>query len=177
MSKLEEKIVDAFRYELSQMILSKLKAEDSQTREKFAEWFMYEFGLDVLFPFIGVKAMTDDAKKWDRIRGSKKALELALEWLGCENAEVETFGSNVNFFRYQIKLKKPPSQSLINKIKGIAKISSAHRDELFRLYIGKYHISNLQLGSCVLGLSMLSDCSGIKENGIKLALKKEHLCK
>ena len=177
--KIEDKIIDAFREELGQLVLSKLKAEDKESREKFFEWFMYEFGLDVLFPFIGVKALTDDAKKWDRVRGSKKALTMALEWIGHKDAKVETFGPNANFYRYQLMLdgNKVPDADGIDKIRDISSISSAHRDELFRLYIDKFDIRNLKLGEGQLSNSMLSDYSGIKVNGIKLALKKEQICR
>jgi len=179
--KLEEKIIAAFQEELGSLVLTKLKAEDEETRKKFFEWFMYEFGLDVLFPFVGVKALSDDAKEWDRVRGSKKALRMALEWIGHKDSEVETFGPTANFYRYQIELKGDKTQDTeeIEKIRDIAGISSAHRDELFRIYKKEFDIKNLKLGERRLGSSMLSDYSGIVDgiDGIKLALKKEQICR
>ena len=143
----------------------------------FKSWLIYEYGLDVLLPYISAKQIDlEKGKDWEKLRGSLKALTMALEWLGFPEVRVECMGPGKAFFRYQIDLGRAPTEDEVEKIKGIAELSSAHRDQLFRIYIKKYDLRNLALGQAKLGLSMLSDFSGTTRQGLRQAFSKEDLC-
>lgn len=182
MEGIEKSLLAAVRDELGAMDLTKIEVEE--TNDDFFEWWMYEWGLDVLFPFhLDEKIFepdenkSSDAKIWDAIRGSKLALKLALEWIGFENSKIETFGSTPSFFRYQIQINRDNAldDDDIKKIKDISMLSSAHRDVLYRIYRKEFDIRNMVLGSASLGNSMLSDYSGKLKDGVKQALSKEDI--
>lgn len=150
---------------------------NAKKMQDFKSWLLYEYGLDVLLPFIKAESIDlDKGKDWEELRGSLKALTMALEWLGFPDVKVECMGPGKAFFRYQIDLGRPPTPDEVEKIKGIAELSSAHRDQLFRIYIKKYDLRNMALGQAPLGLSMLSDFSGTTRQGIRQAFSKEDLC-
>ena len=165
-------------YEEMQDIWERLSGiRDAKSMGQFKSWLIYEYGLDVLLPFISAENIDlEQGKDWEELRGSLKALTMALEWLGFPNVKVECMGPGKAFFRYQIDLRRAPEPEEVEKIKGIAELSSAHRDQLFRIYIKKYDLRNMALGQASLGLSMLSDFSGTTRQGIRQAFSKEDLC-
>jgi len=150
---------------------------NAKSMDQFKSWLIYEYGLDVLLPFISAENIDlEQGKDWEELRGSLKALTMALEWLGFQDVKVECMGPGKAFFRYQIDLGRAPEPEEVEKIKGIAELSSAHRDQLFRIYIKKYDLRNMALGQARMGLSMLSDFSGTTRQGIRQAFSKEDLC-
>ena len=150
---------------------------NARQMKDFKSWLIYEYGLDVLLPYISADQIDlEKGKDWEKLRGSLKALTMALEWLGFPQVKVECMGPGKAFFRYQIDLGRAPTKQEVEKIKGIAELSSAHRDQLFRIYIKKYDLRNMALGLAPLGLSMLSDFSGTTRQGIRQAFSREDLC-
>ena len=153
------------------------RIRDARQMRDFKSWLIYEYGLDVLLPFIQADQIDlEKGKDWEELRGSLKALTMALEWLGFPDVKVECMGPGKAFFRYQIDLGRAPEPEEVEKIKGIAELSSAHRDQLFRIYIKKYDLRNMALGQAPLGLAMLSDFSGTTRQGIRQAFSGEDLC-
>ena len=150
---------------------------NAKNLDQFKSWLIYEYGLDVLLPFIPAQDIDlRQGKYWEELRGSLKALTMALEWLGFPQVKVECMGPGKAFFRYQIDLGRAPTADEVEKIKGIAELSSAHRDQLFRIYIKKYDLRNLVLGEQQLGQAMLSDFSGKTRQGIRQSFNREDLC-
>lgn len=177
--KIVDEAIKSAVFHLMKDIWEKLyRIRNAKGMDDFRSWLLYEYGLDVLLPFIAAKNIDiEEGKDWEELRGSLKALTMALGWAGFPNVKVECMGPGKAFFRYQIDLGRSPYPHEVEKIKGIAELSSAHRDQLFRIYIKDYDLRNVVLsGGYKLGEAMLSDFSGKTRQGLRQSFSREDIC-
>lgn len=130
--------------------------------DSYVPWLVYEYGLEEVLPWItDPREAMRTGVQWQRIRGTKAALELSLSWVGFKAERIEEESPGRHFFEYQIGLIGTPSSQLINNIAQLAKLSSPIRSRLSRMYNAEYDVRRLVLDDNGFG-DFLSGDSGMR---------------
>ncbi len=131
--------------------------------DSFIPWLIYEYGLEEVIPWV-----TDEREairtgvSWQRIRGTPKALEIALSWIGFVAEKVEPEEIGRHFFEFQMELGAVPTRDLVENISELSKLSAPLRSRLIRMYHG-YDIRRFKLDGSEWG-DLLGNYSGVWDN-------------
>ena len=125
-------------------------------------WLIWEYGLGELLPYLPEpRRAIAEGILWQRLRGTPRALQIALGWMGADDVFVEPEVPGVHFAEFQID----PGQvldddRLIADLIAIAKLSAPARSRLSRIYHG-WDLRRFVQGESLLGDALLSDHSGV----------------
>ena len=99
-------------------------------------WLVYEYGLGELLPFVtDQRQLVADGVLWQRIRGTKEAVRVALGWIGIEGTIEEPEGGTDRWAEFMLGLAAPTvGDEIIDRIVGVARVSSPVRSRLQRIY-------------------------------------------
>ena len=132
-------------------------------------WFLiYEFGLRALVPYIPDRFFLIDAgRQWARIRGTHKAIEDGLGFIGYAAGIEEPPERRSTWWKVQLHLDRlRDSDNDLERIDGIVGLSLPTRSKLRRVYHG-YNIPAAETGYTRLGSCRLAGDSGVRVRGLK----------
>lgn len=139
-------------------------AKRIDTPESVIPWLIYEYGLGELLPYITDRQQAiKDGVLWQRIRGTPESVRVALGWIGIEGVIEEPEGGTARWAEYMLGLANPAeNEATIDRIVGVAKISSPVRSRLQRIYAG-YDFRRAVYDNCSWSDgSIYSDHSGVR---------------
>lgn len=104
-------------------------------------WLIYEYGLGEILPFVpDLRQALADGVQWQRVRGTRRAVEIGLAWVGFEAEIEESEAGTLRWADYQLGLDQAPNGlDFINSVIEISRLSSPVRSRLFRIYGGYDH--------------------------------------
>lgn len=137
-------------------------AKLKEVPDSYVPWLVYEYGLEEVLPWItDPREAMRTGVQWQRIRGTKAALELSLSWVGFTADKIEEEVPGRHFFEYQIGLHGNPPLELIDNIVQLSALSSPIRSRLSRMYNAEYDVRRYVLDSGGFG-DLLSADSGMR---------------
>ncbi|AOT09356.1 phage tail protein [Pseudoalteromonas luteoviolacea] len=155
-----------------------LRGFKSHPKQSLLPWLIWEYGLGALVPYLDdLDQVLQQGLAWQRIRGTRKSLEMAYGWLGFSLKDVEESDSYRHFYRYQCHLEQLPSLNDVERMSQLAELSAPARSELTRVTY-QFDIRELTLSAKPFG-SLLSDHSGFRhrlKNGklLRISTKRTH---
>jgi hypothetical protein len=126
-------------------------------------WLIYEYGLGEILPFVpDLRQALADGVQWQRVRGTRRAVEIGLAWVGFDAEIEESEAGTLRWADYQLGLDQAPNGlDFINSVIEISRLSSPVRSRLFRIY-GGYDHRRFRLDDHLLsGGSWLCDDTGV----------------
>ncbi|MBQ4878925.1 hypothetical protein J8M21_17055 [Pseudoalteromonas luteoviolacea] len=158
--------------------ISLLRGFKSHPQQSLLPWLIWEYGLGALVPYLDdLDQVLQQGLTWQRIRGTRKSLEMAYGWLGFSLKDVEESTSYRHFYRYQCHLEQLPNLNDVERMSQLAELSAPARSELTRVTY-QFDIRELTLSAKPFG-SLLSDHSGFRhhlKNGklLRISTKRTH---
>ncbi|MDK2594650.1 phage tail protein [Pseudoalteromonas obscura] len=155
-----------------------LRGFKSHPKQSLLPWLIWEYGLGALVPYLDdLDQVLQQGLAWQRIRGTRKSLEMAYGWLGFSIADVEESRSYRHFYRYQCHLEQLPILNDAERMAQLAELSAPARSELTRITY-KLDIRDLTLSAKPFG-TLLSDHSGFRhrlKNGklLRISTRRTH---
>ncbi|KAF7783660.1 hypothetical protein PRUB_a3492 [Pseudoalteromonas rubra] len=139
--------------------ISLLRGFKSHPNPNLLPWLVWEYGLDPLEPYLdNLDQVLLQGLSWQRIRGTRASLAMAVGWLGVPLLDIEESGSLRHFYRYQLHLDSVPGEWQLNRLAQLSELSAPARSELVRITY-QLDIRELALSSGQFG-DLLSDQSG-----------------
>ncbi|KZN66837.1 phage tail protein [Pseudoalteromonas luteoviolacea] len=155
-----------------------LRGFKSHPKQSLLPWLIWEYGLGALVPYLDdLDQVLQQGLAWQRIRGTKKSLEMAFDWLGFSISDVEESKSYRHFYRYQCHLNQLPDLNDVERMAQLAELSAPARSELVRVTYN-LDLRELKLSASGFG-TLLSDHSGYRhrlKNGklLRISTRREH---
>ena len=124
-------------------------------------WLIWEYGLGELLPYlIDPRRAIAEGILWQRLRGTPKALEVALSWVDTI-VTVEQEPPGEHYAEFQIDPGRViDDDEWIERVLAIVQLSAPARSRLSRMYHG-YDLRRFMLDTDMLGDALLSDNSGV----------------
>jgi P2-related tail formation protein len=100
-------------------------------------WLIYEYGLGEILPYLGnnQRRALAEGLLWQRIRGTKEALRIALGWIEIEGLIEESEAGTDRWAEFQLGLdERTTGEASIDAIVGVARLSAPARSRLQRIY-------------------------------------------
>ncbi|MBV2183857.1 MAG: phage tail protein [Rhizobium sp.] len=149
---------------LSRLVLptEAIRGFKTEPADPLLPWLIWEYGLGELLPYLSEprRAITEGIL-WQRLRGTPKALTIALGWIGAQDVFIEPEVPGVHFAEFQIDPGCVlDDERLIADLIAVAKLSAPARSRLSRLYHG-WDLRRFLLDESLLGEALLSDHSGV----------------
>ena len=125
-------------------------------------WLIWEYGLGELLPYLPEpRQAIREGILWQRLRGTPRALQIALGWMGADAVFVEPEVPGVHFAEFQIDPGRVlDDDRLIADLIAIAGLSAPARSRLSRIY-HDWDLRRFVLDDSGLGDALLSDHSGV----------------
>ena len=125
-------------------------------------WLIWEYGLGELLPYLPEpRQAIAEGILWQRLRGTPRALQIALGWIGADDVFIEPEVPGVHFSEFQIDPGRVlDDDRIIADLIAIAKLSAPARSRLSRIYHG-WDLRRFRLDESLLGDALLSDHSGV----------------
>jgi hypothetical protein len=125
-------------------------------------WLIYEYGLGEITPYVpNLRQALAEGIQWQRLRGTRKAIEIGLGWINFSGTIEESEGGTRRWSDYQLSLEQAPADlSDIPNLVGITGLSAPIRTRLARVYSG-YDERRFLLDDHKLGEGLLGDHSGV----------------
>jgi hypothetical protein len=141
--------------------LTRLSEFEEFPNESVIPYLVFAYGLIEIYPYVVKKHIfLDGARDWLRLRGTKKALGLAISWLGFD-AEIIEREPGVNFYRFALALDRKPSDGELRILVKVCELSSPVRSRLTKIFVKGGYVGKFVLSSGVLGKNILSDDGGV----------------
>jgi hypothetical protein len=101
-------------------------------------WLIYEYGLGEITPYLpDLRQALVEGVQWQRVRGTRRAIDIALGWIGFAAQIEESEAGTIRWAQFQLGLDQAPNGlDSIDSVVGIARLSSPVRSQLFRVYGG-----------------------------------------
>ncbi|MEJ6474123.1 phage tail protein [Pseudoalteromonas piscicida] len=140
--------------------ISRLSGFKADPRDNLLMWLVWEYGLEAILPYSqDLRETIKEGLVWQRLRGTPKSLDIALNWLNFDEAELEVDKPGRHFYRYQLASGKIPGNKALKDIHQLLGLSAPVRAKLSRIYHG-YDVRELKLSQSGFG-ALLSDVSGV----------------
>ena len=140
---------------------------NKNTVKRPTRWYLIKaYGLEDLAELIS-QFNFNSALEWQRIRGTKSSIIIALKMIGVDVERIEEGkGKRWNF--YKVRLKKIPESVNYETIIALCKLSAPLRSRLYRLADVTKEVPSFKLSSKngKLGTNLISNYSGGKIVGI-----------
>lgn len=101
-------------------------------------WLIYEYGLGEILPYVpDLRQALADGVQWQRLRGTRRAIEISLGWIGFNAAVEESEAGTLRWAQFQLGLDQAPNGlDSIDSVVGVGRLSAPVRSQLFRVYGG-----------------------------------------
>lgn len=126
-------------------------------------WLIYEYGLGEITPYVpDMRQALVEGIQWQRLRGTRKAIEIGLGWIGFDATVEESEASTIRWADFQMGLDQaPPDLEFTENVIQVSRLSAPVRSRLFRIYGGydhrRFRLDDHQLS----GGSWLCDHTGV----------------
>lgn len=133
-------------------------------RPSFLPFLVYELGLGELTPYVpNLYGLIDEGVRWQRVRGTPRAIEMGLAWIGYAAGLEEAWSERRFWNSYQLRLTRLPANDNpdLERIEGIASLSVPLRSK-FRRGVFQYDVGPLIADVSRLDHSLLDFESGTK---------------
>lgn len=130
----------------------------------FLPWLVEEYGLGELTPYLpNLYQLLDAGIDWQRVRGTPRAIEMGLGWLGYTAALEEASTERRFWNSFQLRFPALPTNDTpdLERIEGIVTLSVPLRSK-FRRGVHLYDVGPLEGDHSRLDGSMLDFESGVK---------------
>lgn len=130
----------------------------------FLPFLHHEYGLSELAPYLpNPYALIDEGRRWQLVRGTVPAVELALSWLGMEAALEEAWPGRRFWNAYTLVFSSLPANDLplLDRIENLADLSTPQRSRMKRGVHG-YDVRALEADRGRLDHAQLDFDSGVK---------------
>lgn len=99
-------------------------------------WLIWEYGLGEVLPYLSdMRQAIAQGILWQRIRGTAQSVTIALGWIGITGTVEESEAGTYRWAEYQLGLAAATQgNEIIDRIAGVARISSPARSRLQRIY-------------------------------------------
>jgi len=99
-------------------------------------WLIWEYGLGEVLPYLpDMRQAIAQGILWQRIRGTPQSITIALGWIGVTGTVEESEAGSYRWAEYQLGLAAATQgDEIIDRIAGVARISSPARSRLQRIY-------------------------------------------
>lgn len=134
------------------------------TPPQFMPFLVWQFGLGELTPYLpNLYDLVAEGLDWQRVRGTPKAIEIGLGWLGYAGTLHEDPVRRRKWNRFQLELDRVRDADLpdLRQIDGIVSLSPPARSIFYRGFRG-YDVRATELSYNRLSRSMLSSHSGVR---------------
>jgi hypothetical protein len=111
----------------------------------FKPFIIYEYGLDVLRPFVpNLDDLVDEAVRWQRLRGTTRSIEVALGWIGYSATIVQQSPTRNWWNSFQLYFTDLPRYDFpdLVQIEGVVDLSVPVRS-MFRRGVHGYDVTAL----------------------------------
>lgn len=141
-------------------------------------WLVLEYGLGPITPYFASLAdVVAHGIPWSRVKGTPKAIEQALDWLGYAYTtldEAPTRRRRWHLFGLELD-RFWDRESDLDIIEAVGRLSQPARSEFFRGWNG-YDVRGLEWSYSRLGDSMIGDSSGVRlhDGGVKWSFGRVH---
>lgn len=126
-------------------------------------WLIHEYGLGEILPFVpDLRQALADGVQWQRVRGTRRAVQIGLGWVGFDAEVEESEAGALRWADFQLGLDQAPNGlDFVNSVIEITRLSSPVRSRLFRIY-GGYDFRRFKLDDHLLSSgSWLCDDTGV----------------
>lgn len=126
-------------------------------------WLIWEYGLAELLPYLpDPRRAIAEGVQWQRLRGTPKALEIALAWIGAGAVTVEQEeAGGAHWAEFQIDPGRWLDWEEVGRFIAVARLSAPARSRLSRLFHG-HDVRRVKLDAAHLDDALLSDYSGVR---------------
>lgn len=134
------------------------------TPPQFMPFLVWQLGLGELSPFLpSLYDLVESGVRWQRVRGTPRAIEIGLSWLGYAATLHEDPTRRRKWSRFQIELNRVRDNDLpdLRRIDGIVSLSPPARSTFYRGFNG-YDVRASELSARKLSRSILSSHSGVR---------------
>lgn len=140
----------------------KLDADDP-----FVPWLVWEYGLGELLPYLtDQRAAIRQGVAWQRVRGTARALRLALGWVGFDAAAIEESGPGHAWWRLQLDPGRVPERDEVPRAVAVAGLALPARSRLVRFFHG-YDFRAGVYDAPVGKRQLWDDWSGVDADGVR----------
>ncbi len=131
---------------------------------QFLPWVIWQFGLGELTPYVpSLNQLIDEGVRWQRVRGTPRAIEMGLGWLGYAGQIEENSARRVRWNGFQIHLDRVRDEDRpdLARIYGVVSLSPPIRSKFTRGFRG-YDIRACETSYQKTSGSLTSDHSGVR---------------
>jgi hypothetical protein len=129
---------------------------------------VWQYGLEELTPYVpALYQLIDEGIRWQRVRGTPRAIEIGLGWIGYAGTLEEASVRRRRWNRFQVALSRVRTNELpdLGQIDGIVALSPPVRSKFARGFAG-YDVRTAETGYRRLSGSIVGDDSGVYLPGI-----------
>jgi len=125
-------------------------------------YLVWEYALEELLPYLpDPRRAIREGVLWQRIRGTPRALAVALSWIGARDTLIEQEeAGGAHWAEYQFDPGRVLLDEEVARFVAVARLSAPARSRLSRIYHG-FDRRRVQLDTSRLDEALLSDTSGI----------------
>lgn len=130
----------------------------------FLPYLVYEYGLGELTPYVeNLYELIREGIQWQRVRGTPRAVEMALGWIGYAATlhEFPTWRRHWNYFQLELDRVRDAEEPDFFRIEGIAGLSVPIRSVFWRGF-REYDVRAQEYGHSRWSRSMWSSYSGVR---------------
>lgn len=142
------------------------RAKREDIPDSVVPWLIYEYGLGEILPYVpDLRQALAQGIQWQRVRGTRRAIELALDWIGFNANIEESEAGTLRWADFQMGLDQAPQNlEFTNNVIQVSRLSAPIRSRLFRIY-GGYDYRRFKLDDHQLSEgSWLCDHTGVYLN-------------
>jgi len=126
-------------------------------------WLLYEYSLGEISIWLpDPKLAIEQGVYFHRIKGTPKALRMALSWANINDIIIEEEPPGEHFAEFQVGIPDDvPNDFFVDSVVGLARLAAPARSRLMRMYNHLHDIRRFKLDHSQWG-DLLSDYSGVR---------------
>jgi hypothetical protein len=127
-------------------------------------FLVYEYGLEPVANWVpDLRRLLVDGRRWQRVRGTPRAIELALGWIDVTPERIEEHASDRWWDLFQLGLQQPVTdQAALERIIALTRLSKPAHKDVIRVYNDVYDLRALKMNrGRTNGNVLINDWSGV----------------
>ena len=141
-----------------------VREADAFDPPQFLPWIVWQYGLGELTPYVpSLYQLIDEGIDWQRVRGTPRAIEMGLGWLGYTGQLEENPVRRRRWNRFQLHLGRVRDEDRpdLGRIYGVVSLSPPIRSQFFRGFRG-YDVRACEASYQRFSGSLFSSHSGVR---------------